>query len=194
MKLKLSRYRSIPMNSAEEAQVVSIVGDAAVATVGVGHGRLIPLIIIDTTKRPDLVEVIAAQEHFDDGDVVVQWGSLHKRPEHVALILRFQRPTQRTAVVEFEIVRQGVLVECILQSKALYMQAGTAGDRLMHDLNRPKILIEAPDTGFRANWDELYFDAIVKRMRKDGLDRRRSKEAARSYIHQIREFGQIRMK
>ena len=66
MKLRLRRYQSIPMNSAEEAQVVPIVGDAAIATVGVGHGRLIPLIIIDTTNRPDLAEVIRAQAHLPE--------------------------------------------------------------------------------------------------------------------------------
>ena len=71
MRLSLRRYQSIPMNSAEEAQVVPIVGDAAIATVGVGHGRLIPL-IIDTTSRPDLAEVIKAQVHLPEGDVVVQ--------------------------------------------------------------------------------------------------------------------------
>ena len=51
MRLRLRRYQSIPMNSAEEAQVVPIVGDAAIATVGVGHGRLIPLIIIEKWRN-----------------------------------------------------------------------------------------------------------------------------------------------
>ena len=37
----------------------------------VGHGRLIPLIIIDTTNRPDLTEAIEAQVHLPAGDVVV---------------------------------------------------------------------------------------------------------------------------
>jgi hypothetical protein len=40
MRLSLRRYQFIPMNSAEEARVVPIVGDAAIATVGIGHGRL----------------------------------------------------------------------------------------------------------------------------------------------------------
>jgi hypothetical protein len=112
------------MNSAEEAQVVPIVGDAAIASVGVGHGRLIPPIIIDTTNRPDLTEAIEAQVHLPAGDVVVQWGSLPKRHDHIALLLKFQRPTERAAVIEFEIVKQGILVEHILQSNGLYIQAG----------------------------------------------------------------------
>ena len=194
MKLSPRRYQSIPMKSAEEAQVVPIVGNAAIATVGVGHGRLIPLIIIDTTNRPDLTEVIEAQAHLPAGDEVVQWGVLPKRHEHVVLLLKFQRPIERAAVVEFDIARQGILVEHILQSNALYIQAGKVGDRLKHDLGRPKMLIEVPDTGIRALWDKVYFDAVVKRARKDGLGRRDAKEVAQTYIGQIRELAKFRMK
>ncbi|MEF2547114.1 hypothetical protein VQ045_08075 [Aurantimonas sp. E1-2-R+4] len=125
------------MQTAEEAQVAPIVGDAAIARVEIGHGRLIPLIIIDTTKRPDLAEVITAQAHLPPGDVIIQWGSLAKRYGRIALILTFQRPTERSAVIEFDVATQGNLVEHILQSNALYIQGGKVGDRLKHDLNRP---------------------------------------------------------
>ena len=194
MRLSLHRYQTIPMNSAEEAQVVPIVGDAAIASVGVGHGRLIPLIIIDTTNRPDLAEVIEAQVHLPAGDVIVQWVSLPKGRDHIALLLKFQRPTERAAVIEFDIAKQGILVEHILQSNGLYVQAGKAGDRLKHDLNRPKMLIEVPDTGIRALWDKLFFDAVVRRARKDGLSRRDAKEVAQAAIGQIRELAKLRTK
>lgn len=194
MRLSLRRYQSIPMNSAEEAQVVQIVGDAAIATGGIGHGRLIPLIIIDTRNRPDLAEVIEAQVHLPPGDVVVQWCILPKRHDHIALLLKFQRPTERSAIIEFNIAKQGILVEHILQSNGLYMQAGKVGDRLKHDLNRPKMLIEVPDTGIRAVWDKLYFDAVVKRARSEGLNRREAKDVARAAIGQIRELAKFRMK
>jgi hypothetical protein len=194
MRLSFRRYQSIPLNSSEEAQVVPIVGDAAIATVGVGHGRLIPLIIIDATNRPDLAEVIRAQVHLPAGDVAVQWGLLPKRHDHIALLLKFQRPTERAAVVEFDIAKQGILVEHILQSNGLYIQAGKFGDRLKYDLNLPKMLLEVPDTGIRALWDKLYFDAVVKRARKDGLGRRDAKEVARAAIGQIRELAKFRMK
>ncbi len=194
MKLRLRQHQFIPMNSAEEAQVVPIVGDAAIATVRVGHGRLIPLIIIDTTNRPDLAEMIKAQAHLPEGDVVVQWGTLPKRHDHIALVFKFQRPIERAAVVEFEITKQGILVEHILQSNALYIQAGKVGDRLKHDVDRPKMLIEVPDTGIRAVWDRLYFDAIFKRARRDGTGRFDAKKVARNYIEQIRELAQFRMK
>lgn len=194
MKLSLRRYQLIPMNSAEEARVVPIAGDAAIATAGIGHGRLIPLIILDTTDRPDLAEVIEAQTHLPAGDVVVQWGSLPKRHDHIALILKFLRPTERAAVIEFDIAHQGILVEHILQSNGLYIQAGKVGDRLKHDINRPKMLIEVPDTGVRPRWDKLYFEAVVKRARKDGLRRRDAQDVARAAIGKVRELATFRMK
>ena len=56
------------------------------------------------------------------------------------------------------------------------------------------MLIEVPDVGIRALWDKLFFDAVVKRMRKDGLGRRAAKEVARAAIGEIRELAKFRMK
>jgi hypothetical protein len=87
---------------------------------------------------------------------------------------------------------QGILVEYILQSRGLYIQAGKIGDRLKHDLNRPKVLIEVPDTGIRTQWD-TFFDAIVKPMREDRLSRRDAKEAAEADIGELRQLAKFRM-
>ena len=194
MRLSLRRYQRIPMESAEEASVVPIVGDAAIATEGIGHGRLTSLVIIDTTNRPDLTEVIEAQAHLPPGDVLVQWCVLPKRHDCIALFLKFQRPVERAAVVEFKIAEQGILVECILQSKGLYIQAGKVGDRLVHDLNRPKMLIEVPDTGIRPQWDKLFFDAVVKQMKRGGLGRREAKKAAETAVGELLQLTKFRMK
>lgn len=194
MKLRAHRYAELRLSSREEAKAVPIAGDAAIATVGTGHGRLIPLVILDVTERPDLAEVIRVQTHFSEGDVVVQWGRMPDRPDHVALLLRFQRPTERTAIIEFDIAKQGILVEHTLMSRALYIQGGKRGDRLIHDLNVPKLLIEVPETGFRQYWDKLYRDSVIKRMRKEGLSRSAAKAASQSYVEKIQEVARFRMR
>lgn len=195
MRLRPARYTALPVSSPEEAKAVPIAGDAAIATVGTGHGRLIPLVILDTSERPDLAEVIRVQTLLPEGDIVVQWGQLPKRLRHVALFLRFTRPAARVAVVEFDIAKQGILVEHTLMSQALYIQAGKAGDRLIYDLNLPKMLIEVPETGFRRHWDKLYRDAVTAQMvAEGGLARKAAKVAAGSYIEQIREVARFRMK
>ena len=58
------------------------------------------------------------------GDAVVQWGSLPKRRDYIALLIKFLRPIECAAVIEFDIAKQGILVEHILQSNGLYIQAG----------------------------------------------------------------------
>ena len=195
MRLRPARYTALPVGSPEEAKAVPIAGDAAIATVGTGHGRLIPLVILDTTERPDLAEVIRVQTHLLEGDVVVQWGQLPKRLSHIALFLRFTRPAARVAIIEFDIAKQGILVEHTLMSQALYIQAGKAGDRLIYDLNLPKMLIEVPETGFRPHWDKLYRDAVIARIvAETGLARKAAKAAAGSYIERILEVARFRMK
>lgn len=195
MRLRSPRYTALLVGSPEEAKAVPIAGDAAIATVGTGHGRLIPLVILDTTERPDLVEVVRVQTHLLEGDVVVQWGQLPKRLNHIALLLRFIRPAARVAIIEFNIAKQGILVEHILMSHALYIQAGKAGDRLIHDLNLPKMLIEVPETGFRPQWDKLYRAAVIARIvAEGGLRRKAAKAAAGSYIEKIREVARFSIK
>lgn len=192
MKLRLERLSKIPLRIPQEAKVVPIAGDAAIATSGTGDGRLIPLLILDTTERPDLAEAIRVHINFSDGDVVVQWGELPKRHGHVALILRFQRPVEVLAIVEFDIFKQGILVEHMLANHGVYIQPGKPGDRLMHDLNVPKMLIEIPDTGFGPRWNSLYFDGVVKHLRREGLRRREAKQAAKAFIEDIRGLASAR--
>lgn len=195
MRLRPPRYKALLVGSFEEAKAVPIAGNAAIATIGTGHGRLIPLVILDTTERPDLAEVIRVQRHLLEGDVVVQWGQLPKRLSHIALLLRFTRPAAGVAIIEFDIAEQGILVEHTIVSQALYIQAGKTGDRLIYDLNLPKMLIEVPDTGFRPYWDKLYRDAVIARIVAErGMKPKAAKAAAGSYIDKIREVAQFRIK
>ena len=170
-----------------------IVGDGAIATSHVGDGRLIPLIILDNKTRPDLAEFIRLHEHLPPGDVTAQWGQIEGRTEDVVLSLSFQRPSELTAVIEFNIAKQGILVEQILTSKALYIQAGQGGDRIKHNLNAPKIIVEIADMGFRAIWDDLFYRQVVKHMRESGLNRQQAKRAATQAIDMLRRFGELRM-
>jgi len=193
MKRKFWRTSELSLEHPEERKIVKIAGDAAIATSGTGHGRLIPLLILDTSERPDLAETIRTHMHFDEGDVETRWAKIDERPECVALILDFQRPTKRVAIIEFNIVTQGILVEHILAARSLYIQAGKPGDRLVHDFDQPKMLVEVPDTGFRPYWDKLYFDHVFKHMRSEGLKRQEAKRAARQHIDQIKSLSDFRM-
>jgi hypothetical protein len=191
---KITGYKKVYMSSLEETRSIPIVGDAAIATVSVGHGRLVPLVIIDTATRGDIAELIRIHNHLPPGDVTVRWGQIKNRLTHVALIIDFQRPLETSAILEFEIVKQGIIVEHVLMSKGLYIQSGKPGDRLKNDLKLPKILLEIPDTGFQKYWDRIYHRAIMRRARQDGVGRGEAKSASRRYIQSIRELAKFKVK
>jgi hypothetical protein len=180
-------------NTMLETKPVRIVADAAIATRNLGEGRLIPLVILDTAERPDIEELIRIHEYITPGDVEIQWAKLKNSEGTVALILSFKRPSELIVVIDFDIVKLGILVDQILTSKGLYIQAGRDGDRFKTKPDAKKIIIEIPDTGFLKTWDQLFHSNIVKDMRKNGLGRQQAKNAATMFINELRKFGKLRM-
>jgi hypothetical protein len=154
---------------------------------------VVPLIIIDTTNRSDLDEFIRLQEHLPPGDVDSQWGQLPGGSGRVALVLSFKKPIESTAVLEFDIVRQGILVDQIVTAKLLYLQSGRPGDRFITNPDAPRIFVEVLAGGFREHWDKLFHKQLAKHFRATGLGRQMSKEAARKAIMEMRDFGRFRM-
>jgi len=192
MKLK-SKQVEIPIKHPWESQPARIINDAAVATVGVGDSRLIPLVIIDSAERPDIEELVRVHEHLPPGDVKVQWGKLKSAPNSIALLLRFTPPVEALLVLNFDIVKQGGVVDQILSSRALYLQPGREGDRLSNTLDAKRILIEVPETGFSKTWDGILFKHLVKDFRRRGLPKRQAKEATKGAIEEWRKIGRSRL-
>ena len=175
--------------------VLRIVADGAIAHPGTGEGRMIPLVILDTSERPDVAELIRIHEHFGAGDVQSQWGQLLGHDETAALFLAFSRPATLNMIIEFELRRHhGVLVEQVMGTKALYIQAGREGDRLKHDVNKQKVILEVPDNEeSRKVWEKIYLKYNVAEMRKRGLSRAAAKRAAKGSVEELRKFWKFRM-
>lgn len=172
--------------------IVPIVGDAAIAGP-VADGRLVPVLILDTTARPEVAEMIRVHEHLPPGDVTSQWASILEDDDRVALLLEFQRPVAVDVTLVFSIERQALLVESVLNAGALYLQAGAPGDRLKDKLSVPRVLIEVPETGFKPHWDKL----LRKRMTKVtanrlGISRRKARPGAEKLIAEIRSVSRTR--
>jgi hypothetical protein len=191
MKLK-SRQVEIPIKHPWESRPAHIINDAAVASVGVADGRLIPLVIINSAERPDLQELVRVHEYLPPGDVKIQWGQLKSVPGSIALFLRFTRPVEILLVLNFDIVKQGVIVDQILSSRALYLQPGSEGDRLMNTFDAKRILIDVPETGFSKTWEGLFFKHLVKDYRREGLPKYEAREAAERTMEEWRKFGRSR--
>lgn len=193
MKLPFEKWQNFGVTHPREAKAVPIAGDAAIATPGVANGKLVPLLILDTRERQDIAEAIRNHASFGDGDVVCNWGKLHHGTSEVALFLRFVRPTEVVVVIEFELPRRGILVEHILKSNALYLQAGKPGDRLIHNTELHKMIVEVPDTGFGSMWEKLYMKSVIKRFQAEGFNRHQAKAAANTYVEDIRGIAKFRV-
>jgi len=173
---------------------VPIVADGAIATTILGEGRLIPVLIIETSARPDIDELVTALQRPPPGDATSRWGRLHWHKRSVVLVLSFERPSQVGIVLEFNIADQGILVDSILTSKALYLQPGRLGDRLSSSLESPRIFVEVPDLGFKSEWDRMWPKAIAAKLRQSGLSRTKAKEAAEKAISMMRDVERFRMR
>ena len=75
------RVVKIPLRDAAEALPLPIIANGAIATVHFGEGRTIPVLIIDTSTRPDAENFITSQYWSKIvGDAESSW-SFKKRPE-----------------------------------------------------------------------------------------------------------------
>ena len=188
------RRADIPLTGPGSSKTVPIVGDAAIATPILGEGRLIPVLIIDTSDRPDIDDLVQALQRPPSGDVTSQWGRRHWHKKTVALILTFERPSKVVVILEFDVTEQGILVDSILTAKALFLQPGQKGHRLSTTLESPRILVEVPTRGMKAEWDKLWPMALAKKLKKMGLKRQDAKKGASKAISLMREVEGLRMR
>jgi hypothetical protein len=188
MKRRKRRYEEINLRD-----FVAIVADGSIAGPIV-EGSNIPLLILDTSERRDVEELIRVQAHLPPGDVRFRWGGSADDDDLVILVLDFDRPVEARVAIRFSIEHQGILVDAALQSHAVYIQAGREGDRLRDDLDLPKMIVELPETGFRPKWDQLLarrmIDVIVRRT---GVDRKQAAAGAETMIAEMRRLTTFRM-
>lgn len=190
-----SKKVEIDLRDPRERHPVRIVADAVVSTRGVHGGRLLPLVLLDTSDRPDMAEFIRVHQYSGPGDVRVQWGQVLDHAGTVALFLTFVRPVELFVVLEFDIVKQGILVEQALIGQGMYLAKGEhTDDRFVKALDRPKVIVELPDTGFQQEWDKLFHKHLAKHFRTKGLSRSDSRRAATSAIEELRQFATMRMR
>jgi hypothetical protein len=184
----------IKLLDSKTGEPLRIVADGGIASRGVVGGRMIPLVILDTSNRPDVEELIRVHNTLTTpGDVIAQWGEVEGSVNSVILLLRFIRPSEVTFVIEFDVIRQGILVDQALLARGLYIQAGRDGDRLKYDVNRPKVFLEVVDTGYLGIWEHTFVKIVAAHFRTKGLSRSQSRRAAVHSIAQMRQVSSFRM-
>ena len=166
--------------------------------MAVGDGRMIPLLILDTSKRPDIENMVKAHHLMgSQGDVTSVWG----RPNTffdtgtVRLLLTFERPSRCQLLLQLDIKKYGGLVDNIILSQGLYIQPGRPGDRLRTTFNNPRVLAEVPSRKFQPEWTKMLRKTLRKLAQKEhGMSRAKAKLATEKYIDRWRDLLSTRVK
>ncbi len=171
--------------------VHEVVADGAMAAVGAVGGRLVPVVMIDTSARAEVAELIRLHEYLGTGDCSSQWGS--NGPNNVLLYLEFQRPVVVDVVLRFDMPSKALLVDQTLFARAMYLQHGVAGDSMKTTWNNPRVLIELPPTGFEEDWESMYPRQLQRTFRDHGMARGPAKAAAARQVRELRRLRELRL-
>ena len=196
MNLRKRHQEAIPLRHPGQAKPVPIVSDGLVATGAVGEGRMLPVVVLDTSERPDIEGVMLAHHHLGSGDVRWYWPVVRSRwrQRSTRLGLTFLRPSQCVVILEFDLEEQGPLVDQILHARGLWIQTGRNGDRPSTLLDKRRLLVEVGlSQEFRRVWDSMFEKAMIRRFRRKGLRRAKAKRAGRELISRWRETFQERL-
>lgn len=191
--MKKLHKKEISLNHEAEAKPVPIVSDVGVATQGTADGRIIPVLILDTSQRRDIEDLVKAHKLIGSGDANSAWSVPSRyNINKITLVLTFIKPSPCVILLDFDIARQGGVVDQIIQAQGVYIQPGKKGDRLSSTLDNERILIEVPSKHFRKEWDKILYKALVKNFKKKGLVKSDAKNASNGFIKEWRELGSKR--
>jgi len=193
MKAGKPHWETIQYNNPQERIPLQVVSDPLVAHSMVGNGKLIPHLLVDTSERSDFETLIDAHKDISPGDCDSIWAKPSRNNDVFWLILFFKRPSKCTVKLEFDIVRQGGVIDQIVSCELLYLQSAREGDRFLNTLDKPRILIEVPSKQFQDEWDKILTNSLKQQGRRRGLGRTEAKRYAEDVIKNWRKFGQKRV-
>jgi hypothetical protein len=170
-----------------------IIGDAAIATESMVQGRLVPVLLIDCSERPDVQELIRLHEDRLQGSAGSQWGSRMDGHNNILLHIEFSMPLKASFYIEFQVPGQAALVELIMISKCVYLQHAVPGERFVHDIYRNRILIEVPHNGFEEIWPRMYRNIIEEDLKRRGLAKDQAQPTAAEFVARWDKFGKLRV-
>jgi len=103
----------------------------------------------------------------------------------VTLNIKFIAPVEQLLMLDFEIVRQGLLVDGVLRTRELYLQ-GIRSNDADQEARSPKIRVVVPDTKFDGIWQELLMDELVQRSKALGATEHHARFLAQESIRRWR--------
>lgn len=178
----------------QKEDYLKLVGDGAIADSETADGRLIPVLILDTTEKKQLENLVKTQEETGTGDVTSIWAVKRFNNEHVTLALFFKSPIEFRLAISFQTSKHSSLIEGIISSRAVYIQPGASGDKVSENINAPKIIVEIPAKTTFEKWDAMFEKAVMKKIKNEGVRGKKLKEATQEHISIIKEIWGKRLK
>ena len=169
-------------------EILQIIGDGAIATSGLGEGRMVPVVVIDSSQRGDIEELILNHIEGHPGDVMSRWGIRPLFPKLIFLHLEFMRPSKIDFYIPFNIGRHLGLIEGIHISRGLYVQPSSSGKSVSEGMGKAKILVEIPPETKLGKWDQYAHAAATKKFIGTGIPKKEARIAAEKAIKEIRNF------
>lgn len=176
-----------------EQRAVPVIHTAILAGGSVAEGRFVPYLVLDTTQRPDIEQLILSHEHLPSGDVNTTWAKMPGQARSISLLLEFKRPAEIFVRLEFGITEWGGLVDQIMRARLIYLQAGKPGDHFDPSQSAPHIIAEILGEPPEGEWDRLLMATLVKDFRTRGLKRKEANIAAREMVRDWRNFSGFRL-
>jgi len=181
-------WKEIIYDDPIEAIPLQIITEGAVATTTLADGRLLPVLLLDCSSRADVEDLMKAHRYVTPGDAKVNWGKSSKKADKIKMILFFEKPSKCTAVLEFDILKQGGIVDQIMRCEAVILQCAKEGDKLISTLDSEKLIVEVPSRQAWAIWNEELFRALEKDGRRKGMSKKETKKYAGKVITGWRDF------
>lgn len=181
---------NIPLN---EGIILPIISDGIMASPNVSDGHFIPILILDTSKHKAINDLVNLHEYCENGDVDSTW-AIDQDNDYIYLFLEFKKPVRTEAIIKFDILRYGGLVESLMSTRIFYLQPGKEGDRPSNSHLNPSIFIEVPDLSLKELWSERLKKTLIKDLRSKGLSRSEAKKATPKIIDEWRKQFCISLK
>jgi len=170
--------------------VTNIVGDGAMASPETG-GILFPVLIVDARNRFDVREAIRLSAFSAPGDVVSQWGM---SKGVVILHIQLVRPVAAELYIPFDLPGKGVLVDGLLEARAFYLQDGKPGDRIKHDIDHQRLIVQVAHAGFETEWPAVFKTALLNDFRKRGLKLGPARAAADEMYENVKGMTRLKLR
>lgn len=186
--MKLARKRM-----SDGTPIVSIVSDSIIMQRNFADGKSIPLIIIDTEDKKEIERSIELHSGVKEGEVQFTWG---RTPDfkYILLYVESISPVEIKYMIAFELYKHCALLDIVLKSHLLYVQAGKKGDKLRDDLNKPKLLFAIPQSSYEVEITRLSQKAKMKRFRDLNVERKDLKDVVKKFNEEWGNFTAKRFK